>query len=116
MCVDVLVDVSVAGIKHHMIISKTWDRKDLFHIMLPGNSLPLKEIKTGTQDRIMRDHRGTLLTGLFLMAHLVCFLTHPGPPAQGSHLVGLALPHQSLIKKTQCRFAYGQSEAFSNLR
>lgn len=54
------MDVSVAVIKHHMIMSETWGEKDLFHIILPGNSPPPREVKTGIQGRNLRDHGGIL--------------------------------------------------------
>lgn len=44
--------------------------------------------------------------GVHTMSGPVCFLTHPGPPAQGSTAhIGRAISYKSLIKKTPHRLA-----------
>jgi hypothetical protein len=79
-----------------------------YSVILPGHSSSLREVRAGTQARqgprdrsSNRGHRVILLTGLFFIACLVCFLIEPRTTSLGvaPPTVGWTLPHQSLIKK-----------------
>jgi hypothetical protein len=73
----------------------------LFHF----TSLMSKSIIEGSKGS--GGHGGMLLTGLFLMACLACFLTTTTIcPGAASSTMSWALPHHLLIKKIPLKLAY----------
>ena len=90
-------------------------REGFVWLMLPHHSSSLKEVRTGTQAgqepkgrSWCRGHGGALLTGFLIMACSACFLmeSRTTSPGMTPLTLGLALPHQSLIKEMPYRSAY----------
>lgn len=78
-------------------------------------SVVLRRVRAGIQGRSLKagtealGREGVLLTGLFSMTCLACFLPHPKPAAQGQAALSAmswTYPHQILVSKMCHRLAY----------
>lgn len=71
--------------------------------------LSLRKVKAGTET----GHGGALLIGLLAMTCSSCFLTQPGPPAQGCHCPQWAGPYHVNHQSRKCPTGQSAGATFS---
>lgn len=90
--------------KHHY--QKQFGRERAYLILSLVVHHPEKSQQEPGNGNICRSHGGALLTGLFLVSGLACFLIVSSCPGGPLPIMCWALQHQSLIEKMHYRFSY----------